>query len=975
MRRLLYLTTLLISLLAIARPVLAAALGPGRYGANNPNISYSRITGIGYHDSGDPFYSFDSATWSVVGGDQVRVYKNVWGGGGSLCMDGSVCQSFGYTDTLVVMNLPDRGAHTFTMTNGIITFIDVAYDGTPPVTTATPSGTLGGGGWYRSAVTVSLSAVDPSASFPSDMTSGVAGMTLDGLPYLAPATYSAEGAHTLTYFSTDNKGNVEPPQSLTLRIDTLPPVTTADIAGSMGDAGWHVSPVTVTLASADASSGVAGATLAGLPYTAPVTFATQGDSTVSFSATDVAGNTEAMQSLSFQIDTVAPVTSATLSGPPGSAGWYLGPVALSLSAADATSGVRGVELDGVTYGEPVTFSVDGITTHTFTATDAAGNVEPLNSIAIRIDSFPPVSSYTLDGTSGTDGWYVSPVTVTLTASDSTSGVGGQSFDGAPYLAPVVVSAEGISTHTFFASDVAGNAEPAQSLELRIDTVPPESTLTSPPDGDVGRGVVIFSGTASDSASGIDAVQLSTDGGLTWAAATVSGGEWEHTLDTTTLPDGSHTILVRAADVAGNVEASTRALSLIVDNTPPDITFTAPDAFCPLCGQRAALDYSVADATSGIAEWVLAVVGGPTLDSGSASESNAIEWDGSALAPGRYTLRLKATDVAGNIVEQTADVTLFLPAPPVAVVEFECPLPGDGGWCQSPVTVHLSGRVVGVSIAELNYLYHDEPRLARGSQFSFVEGNGGEHSLSLTVTDTLGRVSQNIAGSFKIDGAPPAVAFGGGSASALRLAVSDSESGIRHWTVQVFDDGGQSVFWQEGTTEFDGELSWSPAQSGTYFISIFARDGAGIEAGLVSEPFVVTVPAPLAIVRQVWSLFAPESTPVPTGTTLTMPVSATLIPALEATPASPPAIAQAPQSRPAPITTSPEGTRLNSTNTPVTAVAPSVVGALLTLSTTGLLLVWLLAVSLDRRSSAIEALARELSARRMSSVILKATTKT
>ncbi len=68
-----------------------------------------------------------------------------------------------------------------------------------------------------------------------------------------------------------------------------------------------------------------------------------------------------------------------------------------------------------------------------------------------------------------------------------------------------------------------------------------ATLTSTP--------VILSGTASDSGSGLDYVQVSVDGGATWQLA-AGAGSWSHAFSP--RQNGDVKALVRAADRAGNV---------------------------------------------------------------------------------------------------------------------------------------------------------------------------------------------------------------------------------------------------------------------------------------------------------------------------------------------------------------------------------------------------------------------------------------
>ena len=90
----------------------------------------------------------------------------------------------------------------------------------------------------------------------------------------------------------------------------------------------------------------------------------------------------------------------------------------------------------------------------------------------------------------------------------------------------------------------------------------------------------LSGTASDTLSGIASVELSYDGGKTWVPAILStDGKWTYDFDTTKVPDGIYTIVVRTMDMAGNTVVgdgnsdSGAHITVIINNTPPHIKLT------------------------------------------------------------------------------------------------------------------------------------------------------------------------------------------------------------------------------------------------------------------------------------------------------------------------------------------------------------------------------------------------------------------
>jgi len=134
--------------------------------------------------------------------------------------------------------------------------------------------------------------------------------------------------------------------------DTVPPLTTAQIAPPPNANGWNNSSVTVTLNAQDNPGGIVkqiqysltGAQTSGTQVvagnTASFNVVAEGVTTVRYFATDVAGNSESTESLTVKIDETPPV----ISGMPAT-GCTLWPPnhklvkVATVTAADALSGV------------------------------------------------------------------------------------------------------------------------------------------------------------------------------------------------------------------------------------------------------------------------------------------------------------------------------------------------------------------------------------------------------------------------------------------------------------------------------------------------------------------------------------------------------------------------------------------------------------------------------------------------------------
>jgi len=267
-------------------------------------------------------------------------------------------------------------------------------DQSPPATTATPSGTVGDNGWWRSAVTVDLTAADAGCGLQ-----GIQYRVDDGTwqPYAGPVAVSGEGVHVVEYFSTDVGGNAEPVQRLRVPIDTVPPATSSALSGLAGNGGWWRSAVTISLTAADATSGL-GETWYQVDgsgwqaYIEPVAVAGDGMHTFGYRSADLAGNVEFTHSLSLQIDTAPPSTAATVDGVIGLNGWYTAPITVTLTAMDATSGVSATHLAGRLVTGPVVYDIDGLYSLSCYSIDVAGNREPTNTLSLGIDTARPVIS-------------------------------------------------------------------------------------------------------------------------------------------------------------------------------------------------------------------------------------------------------------------------------------------------------------------------------------------------------------------------------------------------------------------------------------------------------------------------------------------------------------------------------------------------------------------------------------------------------
>lgn len=221
-------------------------------------------------------------------------------------------------------------------------------------------------------------------------------------------------------------------------------------------------------------------------------------------------------------DTTPPVLDLAASGPQGSAGWFVAPASVRVSATDDGGGRSTIEVKvdaGPWVSEPgVRFSdvqVTGDGEHTVSAraTDAAGNLSAVATRTVRIDSAVPTATATVDAKSRT---------VTLTGADSGSGLAllEVSLDSATawqaYTGPVTVDD---AKHVVFyrATDTAGNVAPVAAV-----TVPLSATAPL-----VGNIAPMATATASYTSgwNEVKAINDESDAGASWGTWPQVGQQW------------------------------------------------------------------------------------------------------------------------------------------------------------------------------------------------------------------------------------------------------------------------------------------------------------------------------------------------------------------------------------------------------------------------------------------------------------------
>jgi|GEM_PF-4932587 len=171
---------------------------------------------------------------------------------------------------------------------------------TLPITSASVNGaTPGNQGWWRSSVTVTL-----SANAPCDQAGAQTYYRVDGgsqSTYTSPIALNQEGVHTVSFFTVDGLGNTEASSTVQAKLDWTPPTTNGTATGPRDTNGLFRDNVTVGLNGTDNLSGVDfqkyslnggtnWTTVTGATNSFPITG--NGISRALYYSTDIAGNIE-----------------------------------------------------------------------------------------------------------------------------------------------------------------------------------------------------------------------------------------------------------------------------------------------------------------------------------------------------------------------------------------------------------------------------------------------------------------------------------------------------------------------------------------------------------------------------------------------------------------------------------------------------------------------------------------------------------
>jgi large repetitive protein len=503
------------------------------------------------------------------------------------------------------------------------------------------------------------------------------------------------GTTTVECSATDAAGNTAN-DSFTVTVeDTTAPVLTLPENKTEEATGPGGAAVTFDATATDLVDGTVA------PVCTPASGSTfaLGDTTVSCTATDAAGNSSAPQTFVVHIvDTTAPILAglpsnitAEATGPTGAVVSYTSPTATDL--VDESVDVACSPASGSSF--PV-----GTTTVNCSATDAAGNVATDGFTVTVVDTTPPMLALPTNIIEEATGPSGASVAYTATASDLVDG----------NLTPSCTTTSGATfplgttTVNCAVSDNAGNEATGSFTVTVVDTTKP--TLTLPGDivaeaTSAAGATVSYSASASDLVDGSIAVSCSPASGATFplgtttvscsatdAASNTASGSFTVTVQDTTAPaldnvPDNQTLEATGSSGAVATWSGPTASDLVDGSLTPscspasgatfplgstNVTCTATDT----AGNSASASFSITvrDTTAPTISWQGSINDGSNFYFGSVpaaptctaqdivSGSVSCSVSGYSSAVGPHTLTATATDAAGNTATSTRSYTVL-----------------------------------------------------------------------------------------------------------------------------------------------------------------------------------------------------------------------------------------------------------------------------------------------------------------------------
>ncbi|WP_233053614.1 Ig-like domain-containing protein, partial [Motilimonas cestriensis] len=501
--------------------------------------------------------------------------------------------------------------------------------------------------------------------------------------------------------------------------------------------------------------------------------------------------------------------------------------------------------------------------------DSASDSGPSNTDNITNDTTPTLSGSAESG-----------ATVTLYSDQvggGTTAIGSATATGGSWQITTTALAAGV-THAISAQATDTNSNSSgrsSSLSVTIDTTAPATpsapdlsaasdTGTSNTDNITNNTTPTFTGTGSTG----DTITLISNVDGSVGSAVVSGGVWSITA-TSAMSSGSHTMIARATDAAGNVTDSITT-AITIDSSASALTITTPIEGDGIVNGAEDADVLIQGTGAESGATVTVDIGGVSTTTTADGSGNwtiaGNELDISALNNGTLTVSATQTDAAGNTSSAaTSAITLDNTAP--SALTITTPIEGDGVVNAAEDADVLiqgtgaeSGATVTVDIGGVNTTTTADASgnwTIVGNELDISLLNNGTLTVSATQTDAAGNTSSAATSAITLDNTAPSALtittpiegdgiVNGAEDADVLIQGTGAESGA---TVTV-DIGGVNT-----TTTADASGNWTIAgneldisalNNGNLTVSVTQTDAAGNTSSAATSAITLDNTAPSAL---------------------------------------------------------------------------------------------------------------------------------
>ncbi|MGA1872477.1 MAG: C25 family cysteine peptidase [Thermoplasmatota archaeon] len=456
-----------------------------------------------------------------------------------------------------------------------------------------------------------------------------------------------EGVHDLHYFSEDDAGNFEEERHTRFMVDLNPPELMVTLSPEQpdGDNGWYGTEPLVTIEPVAEDPGSPVEIFYVMDgeertYDGPF-FVAEGIRSIPVFGIDKSGRASITTTIQLKVDTTPPEVTSELSieTPDGLDGWYVTSplVELFTNEVDAVIEYRfSTREKFTTYSGP--FHVeDGTHILQYRSVDRSGNIGTTESLPIKVDTREPTLTLNVlpEEPDGLEDHYVTTPTVRMNWYDNIDCTLHFRMDGSEWSQDVSRFEVPDGSHEVqaYAMDAAGNSCPVVSVEIKVDTLTPETEIhVKDPD-------------SSGWYTNPPLIELRTDPDseiLYW---------WEGKGDVNTylrpidIPSGEGTFVLHyhSRDRAGN-EEDENSRTFRIDSKNPilrlDTLRQGRNLFlidCSGSSDGTDLSFRILEGNSVLVDW--------TADGNIVLE----------LSDGDHTITVEARDEAGNVVSNELDL--------------------------------------------------------------------------------------------------------------------------------------------------------------------------------------------------------------------------------------------------------------------------------------------------------------------------------